>query len=115
MKEVMKKVLLWLIKFYQRRISPYLPPTCRFHPTCSEYARQAIELHGPLMGTLLAIRRIVRCNPFVQGGFDPVPMPQGVKDKMVQGISECRPTYVEAQPESQSTSTSEGALKEAQR
>ena len=59
----MKRILLWLIRFYQRRISPGLPPSCRFVPTCSEYARQAIEKYGALKGTYLAVRRLLKCSP----------------------------------------------------
>lgn len=69
----MKRVLLWLIRFYQRQISPGLPPSCRFTPTCSEYARQAIEKYGALKGTYLAVRRLLKCHPFHPGGYDPVP------------------------------------------
>jgi putative membrane protein insertion efficiency factor len=62
-----------LIRFYKRRISPGLPPSCRFLPTCSEYAYEAIEKHGALKGGLMAAWRILRCNPFCKGGYDPVP------------------------------------------
>ncbi|AEH50721.1 membrane protein insertion efficiency factor YidD [Pseudothermotoga thermarum] len=69
----MRKIALWLIRFYQKYISPLKPPSCRFVPTCSAYAYQAIERFGLLKGGLLAIRRILRCNPLNPGGFDPVP------------------------------------------
>lgn len=69
----MKKTLLFLIKFYQKAISPLTPPSCRFHPTCSHYGFEAIETHGALKGSWLAIRRISKCHPFHEGGFDPVP------------------------------------------
>lgn len=69
----MKRVFLWLIRFYQRCISPALPPSCRFTPTCSEYAYQAIARHGAIKGGCLAIRRILKCHPFHPGGYDPVP------------------------------------------
>ena len=69
---VMKKVLISLIRFYQIRISPYKKPCCRFYPTCSSYAIEAIEKKGVLFGGLMAIWRILRCNPFCKGGFDPV-------------------------------------------
>lgn len=68
-----KKVLLFLIRFYQRRISPLFPPCCRFYPTCSAYAAQAIEKYGAAKGGWLAFRRIIRCHPFNDGGYDPVP------------------------------------------
>jgi len=69
----MKAVLLLLIQGYRRFISPLFPPTCRFTPTCSQYAFTAIERFGPLKGTWLAVRRITRCHPFHPGGYDPVP------------------------------------------
>ena len=61
------------IVFYQTCISPYTPPACRFTPTCSEYARQALKKHGPIKGLALAIWRIMRCNPWGGSGYDPVP------------------------------------------
>lgn len=70
----MKKLLLWLIRFYQRCISPYTPPTCRFTPTCSAYAYEAICKYGALKGGYLALRRLLRCHPFYKGDYyDPVP------------------------------------------
>ena len=69
----MKKFMLAAIRFYQRRISPARPPCCRFIPTCSQYALEAIEKYGALKGGLLALWRILRCNPFSSGGYDPVP------------------------------------------
>lgn len=61
------------IKAYQLLISPHLGQCCRFYPTCSDYARQAIERHGPLRGLSLTTKRILRCQPLHEGGFDPVP------------------------------------------
>lgn len=69
----MKHVLLSMIRFYKRAISPLLPNACRFTPTCSEYAMEAIEIHGVIKGCLLAFWRVLRCNPFCKGGYDPVP------------------------------------------
>jgi len=69
----MKRLLMRAIRFYQRRISPYLPPMCRYYPTCSCYAAEALELHGAFWGSLLAIKRILKCNPLFRGGYDPVP------------------------------------------
>lgn len=70
----MKKLMLALIRFYQRRISPTQPPRCRYYPTCSEYAFQAIGKYGALKGGALAARRLCRCNPFSKRDyFDPVP------------------------------------------
>lgn len=72
-----KKVLAWVlllpIRFYQVCITPNIPPSCRFQPTCSEYARQAILKHGPFKGLALAVWRILRCNPWGGSGYDPVP------------------------------------------
>jgi uncharacterized protein len=61
------------IRAYQRFLSPLLPPSCRFHPTCSEYTRQAIERHGVIKGIALGTVRLLKCHPFHPGGFDPVP------------------------------------------
>ncbi len=69
----MKKALIWLVKFYRKHISPMRPPCCRFIPTCSEYALEALQKYGALKGSWLAFRRILRCNPFHKGGYDPVP------------------------------------------
>jgi len=69
----LKRVLLWLIRAYQRGISPYFPATCRFTPTCSQYAYEAVAKYGALKGGWLAFRRILRCHPFCKGGYDPVP------------------------------------------
>lgn len=66
-------MLLLPIWFYQKAISPYTPPSCRFTPTCSEYARQALLKHGPVKGLYLAVRRILRCHPWGGSGYDPVP------------------------------------------
>ncbi len=68
----MKKIAIMLIKGYRLFISPMKPPTCRFMPTCSEYALQAIEKHGTIRGGIMAVRRILRCHPFHPGGYDPV-------------------------------------------
>jgi putative membrane protein insertion efficiency factor len=67
--------LAGLIRVYKRVVSPMLPPACRFHPTCSDYALQAVEAHGVLKGGALAAGRVLRCNPWSAGGFDPVPSP----------------------------------------
>lgn len=79
---VVKRALLALLHFYKREISPLLPNACKYTPTCSEYAMEAIEKHGVLRGCLLAAWRLLRCNPFSRGGYDPVPEPhhkQGVQ------------------------------------
>jgi putative membrane protein insertion efficiency factor len=67
------KVLLWMIRAYQIALSPYVGTQCRFHPTCSRYAFQAIDRHGALKGAWLAVRRLSRCHPWSLGGHDPVP------------------------------------------
>lgn len=70
----MRRFLLWLIRFYQRNISPCKPPCCRFSPTCSRYAYEAVTKYGSLKGGYLALRRLLRCHPFYKGNyFDPVP------------------------------------------
>lgn len=68
----MKQIAIWLIKIYRLFISPLKPPTCRFMPTCSDYALQAIEKYGIFRGGNMAVRRILRCHPFHPGGYDPV-------------------------------------------
>lgn len=69
----MKKILLALITFYQKAISPYFPARCRYTPTCSAYAYEAVQKYGAAKGFFLAIKRFLKCNPFFKGGFDPVP------------------------------------------
>ncbi len=70
----MKKLLLWLIQFYRRNISPNTPPSCRFRPTCSQYAYEAINKYGALKGGFLALKRLLRCHPFSKADpYDPVP------------------------------------------
>lgn len=74
---IVRQALCWAlivpIKFYQHFISPFTPPMCRYTPTCSHYAVEAIMKHGPIKGTWLAIKRILRCNPWGGSGYDPVP------------------------------------------
>jgi putative membrane protein insertion efficiency factor len=71
------RALAWLlcapIRFYRFAIGPFLPKVCRFHPTCSAYALEAFDVHGPLTGFYLMVRRLLRCHPFHPGGLDPVP------------------------------------------
>ena len=68
----MKYLVLDLLGVYKAMVSPFLPPACRFEPTCSEYAKQAVEKHGAVKGTWLGVKRILRCQPFCKGGHDPV-------------------------------------------
>lgn len=70
---IVKRALVTGISAYKRFVSPILPPACRFVPTCSEYAVEAIEIHGALKGGALAVGRLLRCHPWSAGGFDPVP------------------------------------------
>jgi len=67
-----KMLLIGIIRFYQRAISPLLPNSCRFYPTCSEYAVQAVEKYGVLKGLYMGIKRVLKCHPFHPGGYDPV-------------------------------------------
>lgn len=69
----MKRLLIALVRFYRRNISPLRPPCCRYIPTCSQYALEALEKYGALKGSWLALRRFLRCHPFHKGGYDPVP------------------------------------------
>jgi len=69
---IFRAPLIGLIRLYQLFISPMIPPSCRFAPTCSQYAIDAIGIHGPLRGSYLAARRLLRCHPFTRGGYDPV-------------------------------------------
>lgn len=70
---VMKQIFIGIIRFYQKFISPMTPPTCRFHPSCSQYGLESFQKHGALKGFWLTIKRILKCHPFHPGGFDPVP------------------------------------------
>jgi len=67
-----KKIIIFFIKIYKRFISPILPDSCRFYPSCSQYAIDAIKKYGTLKGGMMTIYRILRCNPFNKGGYDPV-------------------------------------------
>ncbi|MCI7145361.1 MAG: membrane protein insertion efficiency factor YidD [Clostridiales bacterium] len=68
----MKQIMILIIRFYQKFISPLFPPRCRFYPTCSVYFLQALEKYGFFKGTYLGIRRILKCHPFHEGGYDPL-------------------------------------------
>ncbi len=69
---MIRKGILLFLRFYKSAISPYLGNNCRFTPTCSEYAMQAVDKYGPFKGSWMALRRLLRCNPFCKGGYDPV-------------------------------------------
>jgi uncharacterized protein len=70
---MLEKALIGAIRFYRKGISPLLPPSCRFYPTCSAYGLEAIQRHGAARGSWLTLKRILRCHPFCKGGYDPVP------------------------------------------
>jgi uncharacterized protein len=72
MRQFAQRVTLWLLRGYKRVISPLFPPACRYVPTCSEYAMEAVERFGVLRGGFMGLVRLLRCHPFVQGGYDPV-------------------------------------------
>lgn len=80
---IFKVILLKIIRFYQYGISPLLGPNCRFTPTCSQYTYEAIVEHGVIKGTYLGIMRILRCNPFHKGGYDPVPLKSKKKQNKI--------------------------------
>ena len=69
----MRHILLSALRFYKAQVSPVLPPACRYTPTCSEYAIEAVDRYGAGRGSVMAIRRVLACNPFARGGYDPVP------------------------------------------
>lgn len=71
----MRRILVTLIRVYQWLLSPLLGQNCRYHPSCSHYAIEAVEIHGPVRGTWMALRRVGRCHPWHEGGYDPVPPP----------------------------------------
>ncbi len=77
----MKNFILASIRFYQKHISVHLPPMCKYYPTCSRYAVEAIEIHGALKGSIMAVLRLLRCNPLFVGGYDPVPPKKGDKTR----------------------------------
>ncbi|HET8655663.1 MAG TPA: membrane protein insertion efficiency factor YidD [Longimicrobiaceae bacterium] len=70
---MLRRALIGAIRFYRNAISPLTPPSCRFTPTCSAYALEAVEKYGAARGSWLAARRLLRCHPFCKGGYDPVP------------------------------------------
>lgn len=69
---MIRQLIMLLFRGYKLAISPLFPPACRYVPTCSEYAMEAVELHGPVRGSLMALWRLLRCHPFSRGGYDPV-------------------------------------------
>ena len=83
----MKHLMIWLIGLYRKFISPHKPPCCRFTPTCSAYALEAFSKRGFFVGFILTVWRILRCNPFSKGGYDPVP------ERGLRNPPECREKY----------------------
>lgn len=95
MNRIAKAVLLAALRGYKWALSPMLPPSCRYVPTCSEYAMEAVERYGAFRGTSIAIWRLLRCHPFAHGGFDPVPnrqtaVPRALAYKRDLAITESR-------------------------
>ncbi|MBR1948810.1 MAG: membrane protein insertion efficiency factor YidD [Alphaproteobacteria bacterium] len=77
---MIKKIMIALIKFYQKCISPLMPNVCRYTPSCSQYFIEALQVHGVVKGSLLGIRRILRCHPWGGSGYDPVPLKKQNKE-----------------------------------
>lgn len=80
-RNIVVQLLLLPVYFYRAAISPLLPPSCRYTPTCSQYTIEALKKHGPVKGTFLAAKRIVSCNPWGGSGYDPVPEPKSKKNR----------------------------------
>ena len=80
--QIMKKTMIFLIRFYQKIISPILPNVCRYKPSCSEYFIEALQIHGVFRGTFLGIKRILKCHPWGGSGYDPVPQKKTDKDNL---------------------------------
>jgi len=80
MSNIVQRAALQLLRAYKRFLSPMFPPACRYVPTCSEYAMEAVERYGALRGTLMAAARLLRCHPFAKGGYDPVVRRAGTHD-----------------------------------
>lgn len=79
----MKKVILFVIRAYQTILSPLFPPSCRFYPSCSQYALESISRFGCVKGGVLAVKRILKCHPFHEGGFDPAPRPESKRRNII--------------------------------
>ncbi|HTW30535.1 MAG TPA: membrane protein insertion efficiency factor YidD [Candidatus Sulfotelmatobacter sp.] len=90
MSRILQRAVLQLLRAYKWAISPLLPPACRYVPTCSEYAMEAVERHGVLRGALMSAWRLLRCHPFAKGGYDPVP--QSGTDRWQEAANDERPT-----------------------
>ncbi len=105
----LRMLALGLIWFYRNCITPWTPQTCRYYPTCSSYAEQAIRSHGPIRGGWLAVRRVGRCHPWAPGGVDHVPAPRGVRTgaegSTRAGSADSTSASTSASPAAPSTST----------
>ena len=84
----MRRVLMAMVRFYRSFISPLTPPSCRYQPTCSAYALEALERHGAIRGSWMAARRILRCHPWGGSGYDPVPGADGDAEQLVENSTE---------------------------
>lgn len=82
-----RRAVVGLLHLYKRFVSPLLPPACRYEPTCSVYAAEAVELHGVMRGGWLAARRLLRCHPLSRGGFDPVPIPDHLLETRTRDVA----------------------------
>ena len=103
---VVRRLLVGMITGYQRLLSPYLGPRCRFTPSCSEYAQDAILLRGPLLGIALAVFRLLRCQPLSKGGYDPVPLPRAARAAAARSV---RDSLQDSDPTDASDASAEGA------
>lgn len=103
---VVRRLLAGVITGYQRALSPYLGPRCRFTPSCSEYAREAILLRGPILGMGLAVFRLLRCQPLCAGGYDPVPLPRAARAAAARSV---RDSLQDSDPTDAPDASAEGA------
>lgn len=91
-----RRMVMGLLRGYKRFISPLVPAACRYEPTCSVYMFEAVEMHGVLRGGWLGTKRLLRCHPFVKGGFDPPPLPSGATEDRPSSASRERGTTTKA-------------------
>ena len=105
MNRIAQYVLLMLLRGYKWALSPLLPPACRFVPTCSEYAIEAVERHGALRGSALAVWRLLHCHPFAIGGFDPVPIRVGDRLQPICAHTACAGAAIHLRPSTGSPAT----------
>jgi len=103
----MKKILKFFINLYRKFLSPILPQSCRFTPSCSQYALEAIERFGAVRGLILATYRVLRCNPFCRGGYDPVPEKFTFKRQMPEAVGSESEDFAEQEMTEQEESTGE--------